>query len=161
MARPANKRYGQSSLNPNGWAEYPNRCVDEVWNGARQMTSSQCSRKRGHGLNGEWCKQHAVRQGKAASVIGAMMGEKERLALCDKHGDKSRHFQECPCCVVIKYERLLSEIDFQIAGNDDPNYQMAPFDIDYDEDAVLVRVKEYVKKYTRINILTSAKSEQS
>ena len=60
--KPANGRYGQSALNERGDAEDPTRCVDEVWNGPRGMTSSQCRRRRGHGPDGEWCRQHAKQQ---------------------------------------------------------------------------------------------------
>lgn len=57
--KPTDGRYGANSLNPAGRPEDPTRCVEEVWNGPRGMTASQCSRKRGFGPDGEWCKQHA------------------------------------------------------------------------------------------------------
>lgn len=59
--KPVNGRYGQNNTNPNGRAEDKTRCVDEVWNGPRGMSASQCSRKRGFGPGGEYCKQHAKR----------------------------------------------------------------------------------------------------
>lgn len=59
--KPLNGRYNQSALNPNGYPEDPTKCVDEVWNGPRGMTAFQCNRKRGHGPNGEYCKQHGKR----------------------------------------------------------------------------------------------------
>lgn len=59
--KPANGRYNQSAINEAGWPEKKDQCVEEVWNGPRGMTANQCSRKRGHGPNGEYCKQHAKR----------------------------------------------------------------------------------------------------
>lgn len=51
--------YGQRASNPKGTPEDATRCLAEVWNGPRGMTSAQCGRKRGHGYNGWLCKQHA------------------------------------------------------------------------------------------------------
>ena len=34
------------------------RCAESVADGGRMVTSSQCSRKNGHGPEGAWCKQH-------------------------------------------------------------------------------------------------------
>lgn len=63
MSKPHDGRYGSNATNGfRGAPEDPARCVEEVWNGPRGMTSSQCSRKRGHGPNNEWCKQHAKQQ---------------------------------------------------------------------------------------------------
>lgn len=35
------------------------RCVEPVWVHGGGMIETQCSRKRGHGPSGEYCKQHA------------------------------------------------------------------------------------------------------
>lgn len=40
-------------------AEDKTRCIEEVWD---RFTSYQCSRKRGYGKNGLYCKQHAKQQ---------------------------------------------------------------------------------------------------
>ena len=48
--------YNQWAGNPKGIPEDTTRCIAEVWDG---FLSYQCSRKRGYGPNGEYCKQHA------------------------------------------------------------------------------------------------------
>lgn len=50
------RRYGQWAGNPKGYPEDLTLCAEEVWD---NWLTHQCSRKRGHGLNGEYCKQHA------------------------------------------------------------------------------------------------------
>ena len=52
------RTYDQWVGNPKGIPEDAARCVAEVtdFTGWHQR---QCSRKRGHGPNGEYCKQHA------------------------------------------------------------------------------------------------------
>lgn len=55
--RNGKRRYGVWAGNENGQAENTTRCIAEVapecgW------THHQCSRKRGHGPNGLYCKQH-------------------------------------------------------------------------------------------------------
>lgn len=42
--------------NPKGWAYRPEDCAYEVMNG---WHSYQCCRKKGHGPEGLYCKQHA------------------------------------------------------------------------------------------------------
>lgn len=54
------RRYGEWAGNPKGIPENEERCVKEVWP-AHQWTSVQCPRKRGHGPDGLYCKQHAKR----------------------------------------------------------------------------------------------------
>jgi len=55
------RRYGVWSGNPKGYAEDTTRCVAVV--GDRTMwgpaQAHQCHRKRGHGADGLYCKQHA------------------------------------------------------------------------------------------------------
>lgn len=50
-------RYGRWAGNEKGVAQNPQRCVAEVW-WPRYPYPTQCSRKRGHGPQGLWCKQH-------------------------------------------------------------------------------------------------------
>lgn len=47
-------RYRKWSANPDGVPEDKTKCIVAVG-----LTSTQCSRKRGHGPNGEYCRQHA------------------------------------------------------------------------------------------------------
>jgi hypothetical protein len=44
---------------PMGQAEDPTRCIEEVWPSDTTWYPHQCSRKRGHGPDGLYCKQHA------------------------------------------------------------------------------------------------------
>ena len=53
------RRYGQWTGNPSGNAEDPERCIKEVWPTNGSWTAYQCFRKRGHGPDGLYCKQHA------------------------------------------------------------------------------------------------------
>lgn len=52
------RRYNEWAGNPKGIPEDPTRCIKEVWD-PNGWLSHQCRRKRGHGPNGEYCKQHA------------------------------------------------------------------------------------------------------
>jgi len=52
--------YGGWAGNPRGHVEIPEDCIEEVFPRDGYL-SAQCTRKRGHGLNGEYCKQHAKR----------------------------------------------------------------------------------------------------
>lgn len=55
----AKRVYGQWAGNERGTPEDTTRCIEEV----RPMwVSYQCTRKRGHGPNGLYCKQHAKKQ---------------------------------------------------------------------------------------------------
>ena len=49
--------YGRSSIS-RGSPEDPERCVTAVWP-AGMWHDHQCTRKRGHGPDGLYCKQHA------------------------------------------------------------------------------------------------------
>lgn len=53
------RRYGVWAGNPQGTPEDPNRCIEKVYPKQLWEVSHQCQRKRGHGPNGEYCKQHA------------------------------------------------------------------------------------------------------
>ena len=53
------KRYGVWAGNPKGCPEDATCCVVEVAEGGRPSLFYQCSRKRGHGIDGLRCKQHA------------------------------------------------------------------------------------------------------
>lgn len=52
------RRYGQWAGNPKGHAENKEHCVEEVFS-SDGWHHYQCSRKRGHGKDGLYCKQHA------------------------------------------------------------------------------------------------------
>lgn len=53
------RRYGQWAGNPKGTPEDPECCIEEVWPTQGGWSPYQCSRKRGHGPDGLYCKQHA------------------------------------------------------------------------------------------------------
>lgn len=67
MTDPNGKRYGQWAGNPKGYAEDKARCVAKVFSGPWPI-SSQCARKRGHGPQGLFCKQHGVIESKRAGI---------------------------------------------------------------------------------------------
>lgn len=50
------RRYGCWAGNPKGDKENKEYCIAQV---SGDYTCYQCLRKRGHGKNGEFCKQHA------------------------------------------------------------------------------------------------------
>ena len=53
------RRYGVWAGDPKGQPEDRARCIEEVWPQDRYWVPYQCQRKRGHGKNGLYCKQHA------------------------------------------------------------------------------------------------------
>ena len=54
------RRYGAWSGNPRGHPEDSARCVASVYGDGYR--SSQCARRRGHGEDGLYCRQHAKRR---------------------------------------------------------------------------------------------------
>lgn len=50
--------YGRWIGNERGVPEDPTRCIVGIWPKGRWI-DTQCSRKRGHGEDGLYCKQHA------------------------------------------------------------------------------------------------------
>jgi len=60
--------YDQSALNPKGTPEDETRCIEEVWT-YEGWHSHQCNRKRGHGPDGLYCKQHAKKHGRLPEFI--------------------------------------------------------------------------------------------
>jgi hypothetical protein len=58
--KPKDGCYGAWAGNPKGQAEAKDRCVYEVCTYIGNWPHfHQCNRKRGHGPNKEYCKQHA------------------------------------------------------------------------------------------------------
>lgn len=55
------RTYGQWAGHPKGTPEDLTRCITEVWP-PRGWHPYQCQRKRGHGKDGLYCKQHAKKQ---------------------------------------------------------------------------------------------------
>ena len=53
------RRYGEWAGNPKGYPEDKTRCVEPVTERGMYI-QHQCSRKRGHGPDGELCRQHAA-----------------------------------------------------------------------------------------------------
>lgn len=54
------RRYGKWGGNPKGHKEDQGCCVAEVGMGDRWPIGRQCARKRGHGPDALYCKQHAA-----------------------------------------------------------------------------------------------------
>lgn len=57
---PGERRYGKWAGNPEGKLEDTARCIISLRPDAT-FIYCQCARKRGHGFNGNFCKQHAKR----------------------------------------------------------------------------------------------------
>lgn len=55
------RRYRKWAGNPEGHAEDEMCCVAEVHGQGRSPLGHQCYRKRGHGILGLFCKQHAAK----------------------------------------------------------------------------------------------------
>jgi hypothetical protein len=53
------RRFGCWNGCPNGKPEDPTRCIEEVWPTYSSWIPYQCNRRRGHGPDGLYCKQHA------------------------------------------------------------------------------------------------------
>lgn len=49
--------YGVWNGNPKGKKEDITKCIEEIWSDG--WISRQCSRERGHGIEGVYCKQHS------------------------------------------------------------------------------------------------------
>ena len=62
---PTERRYGVNAIRPDGISEDPTRCAEAVWN-KDDFATRQCTRKRGHGPNGDYCVQHATMHHKEA-----------------------------------------------------------------------------------------------
>jgi hypothetical protein len=62
--------YGCWAGNSRGTEEDPTRCTAEVPEGGRSPLFHQCNKKRGHGPDGLYCKQHAnlLAKGRYVSV---------------------------------------------------------------------------------------------
>lgn len=54
------RRFGQWAGNLRGSAEDVTKCIEEVYPAGRSIIPAQCQRKRGHGPNGLFCKQHGI-----------------------------------------------------------------------------------------------------
>ncbi len=54
------RRYGSWAGNEKGNPEDTTKCIVEVHDSSRGCLSHQCRRKRGHGPDGLYCKQHAM-----------------------------------------------------------------------------------------------------
>lgn len=69
------RRYNKHYDQPRGVPELPDRCVVEVDHCA--MAHIQCARKRGHGPNGLFCRQHAELDAMAGSGLSIPRDEPE------------------------------------------------------------------------------------
>jgi hypothetical protein len=53
------RRFGCWAGCPDGQPEDPTRCIEEVLPASGSWIPRQCCRKRGHGPDGLYCRQHA------------------------------------------------------------------------------------------------------
>lgn len=80
------ERYGKWGGQPNGVAVDPSRCAEEVHPNERGALWSQCSRKRGHGPEGAFCKQHSP---EAKAARNAKADRAYKLEGWRRHGRES------------------------------------------------------------------------
>lgn len=59
------KAYGKWAGSPEGQKPDYSRCCQEVWSRERWSRHYQCQKKRGHGPDGAYCKQHDPAAAKA------------------------------------------------------------------------------------------------
>lgn len=98
------EKYGDWAGNPNGRKPDPERCAQEVWPNERGAIPSQCARKRGHGPEGAFCKQHDP----------AVKAERERKQREKYEAERER---QRPKWHAHKFLKALREI---AAGHNDP-----------------------------------------
>lgn len=53
------RRYGAWAGDPKGVPEDKAQCIEEIWPRDNIWSPYQCQRKRGHGIDGLYCRQHA------------------------------------------------------------------------------------------------------
>lgn len=78
------------------------RCVKAVWSG---FTSSQCSKKRGFGENGEYCKVHDPEYIKKKDLEKTIEYDKTKCTNieCNFHFDGNfSYYKFCPYCGLKK-----------------------------------------------------------
>jgi hypothetical protein len=85
--------------------EDPTRCAELVWTNDRWPTCNQCTRKRGHGPDGLYCKQHDP------AAVQARREEASR-AYQEKMDRQNRPFRE-----RVHFRRALEDI---ANGHNDP-----------------------------------------
>lgn len=81
------KSYGAWAGNPEG--HYPDytKCCATVWNREGWSRSGQCNRKRGHGPDGAYCKQHDPTAVKARNDAADARGKAQwRVRRYEIHG---------------------------------------------------------------------------
>lgn len=109
------RRYGQWAGNPKGRAEDPSRCIKEIYlnNRGGSANQYQCLRKRGHGPEGLYCKQHdpVARQArqeeewaKRSRRLKMEREERNQRAQDELVGSRLRR------CDADAYARFLSEV---------------------------------------------------
>ena len=63
---PGRRLYGVWSGKPRGIPEDPERCAEEIMEAGSFGIGRQCSRRRGHGPGGEYCRVHGRQHEEAA-----------------------------------------------------------------------------------------------
>ena len=81
------KAYGAWAGFPSGHEPDHSRCCAEVWSRERWARAYQCTKKRGHGPDGAYCKQHDPAVAKARSeAASARSKAKWNAGRYGKHG---------------------------------------------------------------------------
>ena len=71
------RRYGQWTGNTKGYLERPDLCIEEVYEKGRGWGSYQCSRPRGYGEDGLYCRQHDPETVKARREARLLASKKQ------------------------------------------------------------------------------------
>lgn len=89
--------YGAWAGHPNGTPEDETRCIEEVATRERWITWHQCFRKRGHGIDGLFCKQHATQQ----NMQRTLKERAESLALSKRKVDTAQEAESKPASMPL------------------------------------------------------------
>ena len=89
------RRYGAWAGNPAGTPEDPFKCIEVVPDGYR---SCQCSRKRGHGPDGLYCRQHDP-VAKAAKQAAQEAAWKKKWAMADYNRALLQYNERCAALI--------------------------------------------------------------
>lgn len=81
-------RYGTWAGDPRGVPEDPSRCIMELFGAVGSPGGYQCTRKRGYGPAGAWCKQHDpdARKAKEATRLAQLRATADADATRERRG---------------------------------------------------------------------------
>ena len=105
------KVYGKWAGNSRGTPEDTTKCIKTIWGGPCSH-GRQCSRKRGYGEGGLYCKQHDPENVEQKRVLEQEKYEAESKARQDKYDRRrfmSKLAEGIPTEEISKYKLVLKE----------------------------------------------------